>query len=50
MHPLPLRLQPLLRGVALATATLAILHSPARAADVRIERIWQFAHQPGTPG
>lgn len=50
MHLLPLRLQPLLRAVALATATLAILHSPARAAEVRIERIWQFAHQPGTPG
>jgi hypothetical protein len=50
---------PLTRFAALVATTLALLQAPSASAhgarhhrdiDVSVERVWQFAHQPGVPG
>jgi len=41
----------LARVIALAAGTLALLHTPAAlAAELGVQRVWQFEHQPGVPG
>ncbi|MBS0449827.1 MAG: choice-of-anchor I family protein [Proteobacteria bacterium] len=54
---MPLAVSPLraaLRAIAIGGASLALLQAPALAVhpqtQVQMQRLWQFAHQPGVPG
>ncbi|HSV59407.1 MAG TPA: hypothetical protein VLJ19_10955, partial [Variovorax sp.] len=55
---MPLAVSPLralCRAIALGGASLLLLHAAAApaaepAAQLQVQRLWQFAHQPGVPG
>ncbi len=51
MMPIVSVLRRITHTVVTGVATVVLLHSaPTWASELKVERLWQFAHQPGVPG